>query len=431
MSRLGFQLHRPRSSWPGSVAEHYLSAIRRRLAVSFGLIVALLLLAFVAVTYLVVQHHESNLVTSQLMSEAHKKAASPDIAGIFKQTPQLRDEEEQVRAFLISPDGVLREADAVRKQAPDPGAVRRVLVGGSAEFTSDAGGGLSAYTMPVYRSGQLLGVVQTVTPTAPYSDLLQNLLLVSLIIGGLSLVAAALAALLMADRALRPIRLAVRRQQAFAQNAAHEFRAPLTVLRAAADLALFSDDASEMREALRIAVRESDHLSALAGDLRLLATADAGYIVTKPEPVDLAELVRDMAQEVRPVAINHDVHLETEAPPTLDITGDVQRLRQLLLILLDNAIIHTPKGGRIDIRLTQEGDRAQVQVRDTGSGIPSEHVPHIFERFYRADEARTRGEGGAGLGLAIAREIVEAHGGRIAVDSQAGGAVFTVDLPRS
>jgi signal transduction histidine kinase len=146
------------------------------------------------------------------------------------------------------------------------------------------------------------------------------------------------------------------------------------------------------------------------------------------EPVDLDEVFEGVARDMGALAASRGVSLTAEcAAGTVD--GDAQRLRQLGAILVDNALKFTPKGGRVSIRASRHGSRAFVSVSDTGPGIPQEHLHRVFDRFYRADEARGPG-GGTGLGLAIARWIAEAHGGRISVESPPGnGATFTVRLP--
>jgi signal transduction histidine kinase len=152
------------------------------------------------------------------------------------------------------------------------------------------------------------------------------------------------------------------------------------------------------------------------------------------QETDLARLVKTSAETFKPSAEAKGITLQTELPAALPpIQVDEARLRQVLQNLLANALRHTPDGGAITLRVEPEPDLVRLVVADTGEGIPAEHLPYIFDRFYRADPARSRDRGGAGLGLAIARAIVEMHGGRINVTSQGSpgqGAVFTIELPR-
>lgn len=414
-----------------TLADRYLSRTRRRFAASYGLLLALLLVAMVAATYIAARTHESTQIGDQLVSAALDKLRAPDLFQVLHQSPQLKDEEEAVRTFVISPDGVLRDADAVTSRPPDRAAVTSVLRGAGAIFTTilGPGGVLAVYTAPILRGGRVVGVVQTVTAKTPYNAVLQYLLLLSLVIGGVGLLVAGAAGFLMADWGLRPVRAAIASQRVFAQNAAHELRAPLTLMRTAGELALRSDEPGEMRDALATTIRQIDHLDAVVGDLRLLAQGDTGRLLVEVAPLDLTELVHEVGDEVRPAAEAQDIQLEVHVPPSLRVTADRQRLRQLLMILVDNALKYTTTGGRIDIRVSDQDRKAILIVQDTGSGIQARHLPHIFNRFYRAEEARSQNRGGAGLGLAIAREIVEAHGGRIEAQSRVGiGTTFRVTL---
>ncbi|HEX7768321.1 MAG TPA: ATP-binding protein, partial [Nitrospira sp.] len=141
-------------------------------------------------------------------------------------------------------------------------------------------------------------------------------------------------------------------------------------------------------------------------------------------------LVRELVKELTPLAEDRKIRLAVDAQPVPLVQGDAGRLTQLLINLLDNALAHTPPEGRVTIRLKTIPERVVLQVEDTGSGIAPEHLPRLFERFYRADPARARESGGTGLGLAIVKEIAEAHGGTVAVESGLGqGTRFTITLP--
>lgn len=268
------------------------------------------------------------------------------------------------------------------------------------------------------------------TAFGPYNDFLQYLLLVSLVVGGVGLLLASAVGPLMATWGLRPVRSAIASQQAFAQNAAHEFRAPLTVVRTAADLALRSGDPREMQQALTTIVRQTEHLDAVVGDLRLLAQGDAGRLLVDSEPLNLALLVSDVCDEVQPAANDLGILLQLHVPPAVIVRGDALRLRQLLLILIDNALKHGASGGSIGVSLEQRFGKAALTVQDSGSGIEPRHLPYIFDRFYRAETGRSGDPAWSGLGLAIAREIVEAHRGKITAGSELGtGTWFRVTLP--
>nr|MDQ2831740.1 ATP-binding protein [Chloroflexota bacterium] len=174
---------------------------------------------------------------------------------------------------------------------------------------------------------------------------------------------------------------------------------------------------------------QNAHVTRLVGALSLLARADSGAVPLERRSVDLARVATEAADSVAFLAEYRRVGLRVEARAGSWVRGDAGRLRQLLLILLDNALTHTPDGGTIAIRVGGQGGRVYLRVQDTGPGIAAADLPHLFDRFYRAD--RARGGEGAGLGLAIGRWIAEAHGGRIvAANAPEGGALFSVTLPR-
>jgi signal transduction histidine kinase len=218
-------------------------------------------------------------------------------------------------------------------------------------------------------------------------------------------------------------------QRQFLADASHELRSPLTAIRANVETLRRGGDVdpAERDETLRVVESEVDRMGRLVDDLLSLARADAGQ-----EPVrtrlSLDALLLEVYHQQRPLAGRVRLTLGEFEP--VEIDGDADRLKQLLLNLVDNALRHTPAGGIVTLDLIHRGREAMIRVRDTGAGISPEHLPHIFERFYRIDSARSREAGGTGLGLAISREITEAHGGRIEVESTVGvGSTFTVVLP--
>ncbi|MHC4605909.1 MAG: sensor histidine kinase [Planctomycetota bacterium] len=163
--------------------------------------------------------------------------------------------------------------------------------------------------------------------------------------------------------------------------------------------------------------------------LLTLARADAGEVRIASETVDLGEVVMETADMLRPVAEKAGVTLEAEANET-KLEGDRNRLGEMVSGLVTNAIRYNSTGGRVDVSLRRDGNEAVLEVKDTGKGIPEKHLPHIFERFYRVDPARTREAGGSGLGLSIVKWIVDEHGGTVSVESREGrGSAFTVRLP--
>lgn len=221
-------------------------------------------------------------------------------------------------------------------------------------------------------------------------------------------------------------------QQRFVADASHELRTPLTavcgnleLLRTRADQ-LPSDEKNALVEA---ASEEAERMARLVANLLALARADAGQRLPH-KLVELDRVLLDVFQQARVLA--RDVKLSLIELDQLAVLGDADQLKQLLLALVDNALKYTPSGGTVALGLRREGDEAVLEVRDTGIGIAPADLPHVFERFYRADKARSRDAGGTGLGLSIARWIAHEHGGEIVVESQIGrGSTFAVRLPQA
>jgi len=215
-------------------------------------------------------------------------------------------------------------------------------------------------------------------------------------------------------------------------DVAHELRTPLSVLQG--NLLALLDDVYPMEkpEVARL-YDQTRLLGRLVDDLHELSQAEANQLALNLQPVQLGDLVDTTVATFRSLAEEAHVTLTVEVPPHLPpLLADNARLSQVLHNLLNNALVHTPEGGRITIRADHRNDLLRLSVQDTGDGISPEHLPYIFERFYRADRARSRNTGGTGLGLAIVKAIVEAHGGRVTVLSEGKpgqGSLFTVEIP--
>lgn len=277
-----------------------------------------------------------------------------------------------------------------------------------------------------------LGVVQVGELIGPQESTLQLLLIMLLILGGLTLLAAALGGLWLAERALTPARLAFNRQQSFIADAAHELRTPLTLMRTNAEVLLRGRKHMDEDDALLLEdiVTEAGHLSGLATNLLTLARLDAGAAQVERDVVDLSALATRLAHRVGTLAQEKQVSLHVEAGEPVLVIGDALLLEQAALILVDNAIKYNRPGGSISLRASLAEGHARLEVRDTGIGIAPEHLAHLGERFYRVDKARSREAGGAGLGLSIARSIAADHQGAITFASVPGqGTTATLTLP--
>ena len=333
---------------------------------------------------------------------------------------------------------------------------------------------LRVYTEPIVLDNQVIGYIQTARVINGVSDNLRRLatLLTAGIIMALAL--AALVGVLLAEAALRPIdsvtqtalritqtddlsrriivppnapkdevgRLAAtfnlmldrietifETQQRFIADVSHELRTPLTTIRG--NLALVKRSKQADPESLAAMESEAERMSRLVRDLLLLAQADAGVTLQR-SPVELDGLLLEVYRQTRVIAqqTDHGVTVRLGAEDQATVMGDPDRLRQLLLNLAENAVKYTPSGGQVTLALERQDGWVRVDVADTGIGIPAEDLPHIFERFYRVDKARSRERGGTGLGLSIAQWIAQAHGGRLEVKSRVGqGTTFSLWLP--
>ncbi|HLJ59408.1 MAG TPA: ATP-binding protein [bacterium] len=358
---------------------------------------------------------------------------------------------------------------------PLTSAVRRALAGTSAfaQATVAGVGPVLMYTAPITRHGAIIGVAQVAATLAPITQPLLRLRWLLLVGGAGALLVAAVVGHLLASIALAPIdritqtaraiaggvrgrrinlggpddevqRLAqafdemldrideiLDRERRFTADAAHELRTPLTILKGELDVALRRErTAAVYRDVLASMAQEVDRLVRLVEDLLTLARADAGPVPIHRTPVTLDAVIRWTQERFGESASQKGITLATDGIVPEIVLGDIDRLRQLFANLVDNALTYTPAGGSVRITATRDAGTTRVAVIDTGCGIAPEDLPHVFERFYRADRARTRASGGSGLGLAIARWIVDVHGGRIDVDSQRGhGTRVNVCLP--
>ncbi len=222
-------------------------------------------------------------------------------------------------------------------------------------------------------------------------------------------------------------------QRDFVANVSHELKTPLTSIQGFAQALLDGtvNDPQGVQRAAQVIHNEAGRMHRLVLDLLDLARLDSGVISFQRLPVDLNTLLQQVVDKFAPQAQQTQIRLQTDVQPLPTLIGDGDRLAQVFTNLVDNALQHTPAGGQITVRARQRNGMVEISVRDTGPGIPYEEQKRIFERFYRLDKARTGGRGhGVGLGLAIAHEIVQAHGGYIALHSQPGqGSNFVVKLP--
>jgi two-component system OmpR family sensor kinase len=374
------------------------------------------------------------------------------------------------RAILRAPAGPAY--DALVQLVPSFTGASPASLGGAFGLLTTPAQRWRVYVLPIHSAGTSVGYIEALTPLGRLDASIQTFRIMLPMLGLASLVVALLGSWAIAGNALRPIARMTRTaqtitlsrdlsrrietpahrdelarlatifnemlasiessylaQQRFVSDASHELRAPLTAIQGNLEL-LNRHKAmpeTEREEALAEMTRETERLTRLVADLLALARADAG-VPLKHRLIDLDEVVLDSFRSARQLARGQTLVLDPFEP--IQVNGDEDRLTQLLLILIDNALKYTPEGGRVTVGLRLDDVGVELLVRDTGVGIAPADVPHVFERFYRADPGRSRDPGGTGLGLPITQWIVEQHGGTITLESQPGhGTLVSVLLP--
>jgi heavy metal sensor kinase len=452
-------------------------SIRWTLTAWYGAVLAAVLAAFGAAVYLTMRHQLYGQVASGLLMEmgevGDEVGRASDLASLreglnrrFTRHPgydiQVTTPSGEVllRSERIRPDGLPVPAplpspqEATLQRLPHAGQADRYLA-------------TKVVASPV---GPM--VVQVATTLAHPEHELGELLAVLLVLGPLALSAAIGGGYLLARKALEPVERMTEATHAitasrldrrievvnpddelgrlartlntmierlersfdetrrFTADAAHEFRTPLAVLRSEAEVALRQPRSpEEHRRVLENILEEVDRLTRLAEQLLFLCREDAGLVPVARRSVRIDELLSEVIEHMRPVAEENGVMLDVEPSASTEVSGDADQLRRLFFNLLDNAIKYTP-GGRIVAHVEPSGGGVLAIVSDTGIGIPREHLPRVFERFYRVDQARTQDTGGAGLGLSICRAIAEAHGGQLQIESEVGrGTRILLSLP--
>jgi heavy metal sensor kinase len=233
------------------------------------------------------------------------------------------------------------------------------------------------------------------------------------------------------NRMIARLEIAFQHISRFTADASHELRTPLTALRGELEAtAQYPQLPPEVRETIGSALEETERLSKIVQGLLAVSRLDAGEADMERVRLDLAELAAATSEQMRLMAEDKSILLTCDAPGKVMVDGDRARLKQVIVNLLDNAISYTAPGGKVQLRIRATAHRAVLEVEDNGTGISQDALPHIFERFYRADKARSRQMGGTGLGLSIVQAICLAHGGEVRVESTEGqGSLFSVSLP--
>lgn len=256
-------------------------------------------------------------------------------------------------------------------------------------------------------------------------------------LAGFSMIALLLATIaghIMAGKTIVPIKIAYEKQRQFTADASHELRTPLSVVMSSVDV--LQNDPSQTSPFIKQVIEdmkdETKRMAKLVADLLAIARNDSYGITITKQKFDVIEVIEQVIRKMQPLAEEKNIKLYFAKQRKLEFYADMERIKQLLLILVDNAIKYTPENGAVTIKVAhnQDGKKVKLMITDTGIGIPKEDQKQVFDRFYRVDKARSRESGGAGLGLAIAKGIVDLHGGEISIESNVGnGSTFNVVLP--
>jgi heavy metal sensor kinase len=457
--------------------------IRLRLTLWYVVLLAIILAVFIAGVYLLLRQSLYRNLDESMLNQANVLLDIVQYEGDRLFLPSEVSEmgrsqdEDFVRLFDASGNLLRFDNSAALEQVPvDAEVVANTLQGESITRSVKIGENddlMRVITLPIIRDEEIVGVLEVGQSEEDVSDTLTSLLYVMMLAYPLALLAASFDGVFLAGQALSPIdnitrtarqisaddlhqrlnlslpddevgRLArtfdemiarlddaFQRQRRFTADASHELRTPLTIIKGQIEVALQRDREPEAyRQVLQGINVEVDRLIRLTSSLLTLTRADTGQILLRFEDVAVAEVVTGAFEQIRPTASEKGLECQLDPGPPVMIRGDQDLLLQLMLNLSDNAIRYTPSGGQVALGWRVNKDQVQLWVQDTGIGISQEHLPYLFDRFYRVDKARSRAEGGVGLGLAISHWIAEAHQGSIHVESAPGkGSTFTVLLP--
>ncbi len=459
-----------------------ISTFRGRLALLYMAVELSLLLFAGILLYVVLSHQVSSSVDQQLKQQATTAVRELETSKFHFWNQEMTKFSRHFlgNVQLVGTNGVLlfsSDRGLIGRGGSEVTEALQSAMTGRTAFVSTRSllrkDNIRVVAMPVHRAGFVVAAVLLGRSTSEVHSFFELLYLIGGLLGLISMLVSAYAGYVMARRALQPmdeigavatsfaagdlsrrlklsspdleirhlmrtlnkmfadLEASIQAQKRFTADASHELRIPLTILRGEIEVALLRKRRPrEYEEVLRQQLEVIDRMQRIVDGLLMLARADAGLLELAHEEVDLTLLLQEVGQQHLALFSGKDIHLNMEIADDLLIIGDQDRLSRVAFNLLNNAYKHAPPGTRVSLLAEARDDETVVTVADEGPGIAPEHVDHIFDRFYRSDEARDRETGGAGLGLAISKRIVEAHGGILEVESTPGkGTFFRFRLP--
>lgn len=285
-------------------------------------------------------------------------------------------------------------------------------------FTNQNGIPVRLFTY-VVRSGSSVKVFQAGRFLTAQQSVLNQLLNTMVIAGGIVTLLFGLASWLLAGRTIKPSQEAFDKQQTFIANASHELRAPLTLIHAGVELGLRKTQDPAQRELLADVLTDANYMKKLIEELLLLSRLDAHTLKLEIEPVQIEQLITDLTRSMSRLSENQNISIQNELTP-IRVQADPMRLKQVLLIVLDNALRNSPENGKIEIFAGVQNSKGVIRVTDHGKGITRENLEKVFDRFYKVDDRSSQEYRGSGLGLSIARSLIESQNGTITLSSQPG-----------
>lgn len=459
--------------------------LRVRLTLWYGTALAAILVVFGGVLYAMLAHGLRDQVDRSLDEaasvavralEQHRVGPFLPFEDLAVEFPELAVLDKSFQIFSPAGKVTIQSPNLGRLDIPLSRTALEAALSGRATFESARfldGSSFRLLSVPIILDGALVNIIQVGTSLRSVEEMLHRLLLVLLVSLPAALAVALGGGWFLAGRALRPVeaitqaarRIAVgdltqrltvahspdeigrlaatfnnmiarleasfRQVRQFSADASHELRTPLTVMKGETELALRrARPAEDYKLVMESTLEEIDRMAQIVDELLFLSRADLGEVRIESQPVRLDALVEDIQRQAVVLGQEQEIQVMVGSVALVQVQGDELRLRELLLNLVDNAVKYSRPGGKVEIALARDAGMARLSVTDQGIGISAEAQTRIFDRFYRTDDARAHAKKGTGLGLSICKWIVEAHHGRIEVQSKAGeGSRFTVILP--